>query len=48
MADALKKNKTLLSLDIGDNRITDGGAEAMIKAIAENKTLKSLDMGISL
>jgi Ran GTPase-activating protein (RanGAP) involved in mRNA processing and transport len=44
VAVALEGNKTLLSLDLHDNGITDEGAEAIALALENNTSLTHLDL----
>eukprot|EP00019_Armaparvus_languidus_P001153 CAMPEP_0168591766 /NCGR_PEP_ID=MMETSP0420-20121227/7321_1 /TAXON_ID=498008 /ORGANISM="Pessonella sp." /LENGTH=76 /DNA_ID=CAMNT_0008627603 /DNA_START=431 /DNA_END=659 /DNA_ORIENTATION=+ len=43
LAEALKVNTTLTSIDLGYNKIGDAGAEQIAEALKVNKTLTSIN-----
>lgn len=45
LAEAIKDNKTLKTLDIGGNNIGHEGAKLLAGALKGNKTLKTLELG---
>jgi len=44
MSEALQRNSTLTSLDLGGNGVGDSGAERLAEALQRNSTLTSLDL----
>ncbi|CAG9465229.1 unnamed protein product [Pedinophyceae sp. YPF-701] len=44
IADALRHNRSLVSLDLSNNNLTDRGQESLAAALADNTTLRNLDV----
>ncbi|KAH3722535.1 hypothetical protein Pelo_18759 [Pelomyxa schiedti] len=45
IAESLVSNKSLVSLDLGNNSIGDEGASKIAESLVSNKSLVSLDLG---
>ena len=48
MAEALRLNTTLASIDLGANDLGEGGGSALAKALRLNTTVTSLNLGINV